>query len=758
MKDLAYEDPAIYEVEVLRIARALWPQAEYQGSAMHGGRERDGVFITEECIHLIEATADKKKEKALKDAGKLSELYQHFRNRHQDKPIQCWLVFRHEPTAEQRDVVRQTLKKHNANINCTSFQQFQSKLIKAQNYLSARDNYRFGSIRNPKDDSAGSDLHYVDLDILDSSNSLWSLEKIANQIATGGKLELIGDYGAGKSMTLREIYKTLRSQYLKSQSSRFPIYINLRDHQGQKDPAEILERHAKYVGFHPPHHLIRAWNTGYAHLILDGFDEITSLGIQGKWRKLRDMRFRSMEAIRKFIESKPEQSGVIIAGREHFFDNTQERKDALQTHTFATLTLNDFTTDQIDKYKTMNGLQCIVPRWMPSRPLLLGTLLLKGILQSVQGQDITDPGIGWNTLINEISEREARIEAGIDGQTVRAIFERLATKARSSSDGTGSFSREDIFNVFVETCGYSPDEQALILLLRLPGLGIDSPSEGTRKFIDIDFVDACRAGDVLKFIEQPHTFDTKAFEEATHQMHAIGLSIITLTVGDTLTQKQLNAVIDRANKLGNNEVLKFDLLQVAFDLKHSITDSITINGMIFDSLNFDFECDLSKISFRDCYFGQLIFNAETNTSFIPTFLSCYFLEIEGRTSQNDLPQCSFKDCIFDTFSSTSETTDQILNLGLSKGIVVMLSVLRKIYTQRGAGRLESALYKGLDSNNKRLVPDVIRLLHTNNFITYYSRRGAKIWLPVKDMHVRASRIIATPNICQDPLVALASSL
>ncbi|HMD77218.1 MAG TPA: hypothetical protein VKG86_07575, partial [Terracidiphilus sp.] len=41
-----------------------------------------------------------------------------------------------------------------------------------------------------------------------------------------------------------------------------------------------------------------------------------------------------------------------------------------------------------------------------------------------------DPAKGWDLVIDRICAREAEIEAGIDGQTIRKILERLATKAR----------------------------------------------------------------------------------------------------------------------------------------------------------------------------------------------------------------------------------------------------------------------------------------------------------------------------------------
>ena len=92
---------------------------------------------------------------------------------------------------------------------------------------------------------------------------------------------LLGDYGAGKSMTLQHLYTRLCIDYKKGQTTKFPVYLNLRDHYGQTEPSEIIERHARSVGFESPVHLVRAWRAGNVHLILDGFDEVTGLNIQG---------------------------------------------------------------------------------------------------------------------------------------------------------------------------------------------------------------------------------------------------------------------------------------------------------------------------------------------------------------------------------------------------------------------------------------------------------------------------------------------
>ena len=125
-----------FEQEVRNIARLLWPSAVYGGAAIEDGQERDGIFETEEVIHIIECTVSRKKEKAEHDYGKLKKLYQKFSSR--QKNIKGWFITLHEPTVDQRKVFdnNQTIK-----IVIISFDQFVSKLFDANTYLSLRKKY-----------------------------------------------------------------------------------------------------------------------------------------------------------------------------------------------------------------------------------------------------------------------------------------------------------------------------------------------------------------------------------------------------------------------------------------------------------------------------------------------------------------------------------------------------------------------------------------------------------------------------------------
>ena len=377
MDDATRSENEHFENDVRRIARELWPAAQYGGAVLVDRRETDGVFDTEDCRHVVEATTSRKRAKAEEDIRKLSSLIGKLRPKSGTKAVRGWFITRDEPTADQRRVA----ERHRDSINTLSFSQFQSRLVDSHTYLGCRNKYAFGSVRDPGTGDRHATVDYISLDLTDTkTGAIVSRNALSDSLVDGNMLVLLGDYGAGKSMSLRETYHDLRKAHLKGQCSTFPVYLNLRDHYGQDDPAEILHRHAKSVGFGSPHHLVRAWRAGYVHLLLDGFDEITALYIQGQWRRLKDNRYRAMAGVRRLIQEHPRsltsastqissRAGLLVAGRAHFFDNPSERRRALGLPNDASeLSLNEFNDGQIAEYFERAGLTGFVPQWLPSSP------------------------------------------------------------------------------------------------------------------------------------------------------------------------------------------------------------------------------------------------------------------------------------------------------------------------------------------------------------------------------------------------------
>ena len=374
-----------FEQEVLRIARALWPSAELSGSTIIDGREVDGVFRTEDCIHILEATTSRRQDKASSDISKLNRAISKYRSQSQTRAVRGWFITRDEPTADQRKIT----DKHRRDINTLPFSQFQARLIDSREYLAARDDYTFGSVRDPGTGDASPLVSYVPLDLLElGSKRVFPREDFRTSIGNGHTIVLLGDYGAGKSMTLRDIYQHLRGEHLQGLTSKFPVYLNLRDHYGQTDAAEVLMRHARSVGFSRPEHLVRAWRAGYVHLLVDGFDEISTVAIQGLWHDLQNNRYRALEAVRRLVREHPQNSGLVLTGRAHFFDNREERHRALGIRdNVIELSLTEFNDKQIDLYLKKAGLSGFVPSWLPSRPLLVGYLAAKGLLGEIFRED-----------------------------------------------------------------------------------------------------------------------------------------------------------------------------------------------------------------------------------------------------------------------------------------------------------------------------------------------------------------------------------
>lgn len=85
---------------------------------------------------------------------------------------------------------------------------------------------------------------------------------------------------------------------------------------------------------------------------------------------------------------------------------------------------------------------------------------------------------------------------------------------------------------------------------------------------------------------------------------------------------------------------------------------------------------------------------------------------------------------------------------------MLLTLLKKLFAQRGSGRIEEALYRGLDGEGQELVPAVLALLRKHGFAERSKHGGQMIWIPSKPFEYRrrALGILATPSLSVDPLV------
>ncbi|MCE5277004.1 MAG: NACHT domain-containing protein [Planctomycetaceae bacterium] len=752
-------DPYDFEQEVRRLARLRWPQAAMGGAEMVGARERDGIFLTEECVHLLECTTSRSKAKAQHDLKKLFDLYKKYRSSHQDRAIKCWFVTLEEPTAEQR-ACRKEIKGSPDNLfNVVSFSQFQSALVDARSYLQQRSSHKFGSVYDPRAQNAVSDIGYIEVGLhVENVAEAATIDDLSEALLEGKRFTILGEYGIGKSMTLRELYRRLAKRYELNKTPKFPLYINLREHQGQREPAEIIERHARNIGFDPPSQLVRAWKAGYAILLLDGFDEVSSAGLQGAWRRLRDARSASMAGIRQLIGDGPPKCGIAIAGREHFFDTVDERRRAIgQTGEWYNVRLDEFAETQILALMKQFDIKAEVPAWFPTRPLLLSTLFAGTLRAGAQlnWASLTDPAKGWDFLLTEVTEREARIESGVTGANIRAILESLATVARRKEGGVGPISTADIVGAFESECGFSPTDEALIVLQRLPGLGRDAGiAEDARNFVDRDFADACRAGEVAKFCVDPYGIYGQRLAATQVTLGEVGTALVSHVLSTTgFNAGKLVAAAKAMERMADCGAIAADLFLIAKEMHLSTNTTIRIQGLCFDRIGLEDDgLDLSPYQFSECIVEVLEIPSDIDSSKCPRFDDCLIPEVEGRTGERDLPRDIFNNCTFGSFSGSVLTTSAALDLPIALGARVALTIMKKLFVQSVSGRKENALFRGLAPELRGMVPDVLATLSRHCFVMKSTRGSQPIWLPVRQMRDRVLRIIASPSTTTEPVM------
>lgn len=532
----------------------------------------------------------------------------------------------------------------------------------------------------------------------------------------------------------------------------------MRDHLGQSDPVEVLERHARNVGYDRPHDLVSAWRSGYADLIFDGFDEVANQGWISSAKRLSEIRFRSMEVLRRFVNETPGGAGLLFAGRTNYFDSEFELKTALNLKGRALVyRLLEFSTDEVKEFLNGLGWKKPIPDWMPTRPLLLGYLVAQELLEEIDPTSSLSPAAGWHALLDKISEREAQLEPGIQSGDIRRLLENVAVIARAREDGLGPVTASEIREAFVATCGLEPDDKATVLLGRLPGLGASQTEDGSRVFIDKDFANSAAGSALARFFQHPYDKDWKK-KEWMQSLSPLGIEVaLELFLDLGLSEGNVTSVEDELLSGGHyNMTLLADVVLFSGYSDYRIGHDVVVEGVFFPEISStQFEGDLSRVTLDGGVVQFLELPERAGWSHLPKFQNCDIGKISGCTKKSELPNSKFDDeCSVEKFDDSSRTTNETLKLDLPLGVKVAITILRKIYLQSGAGRRENALFRGLSDQAQSKCSGVLDVLEKYGFVIKTRQRGNSVYLPTKDRGVshRARDIVERPYNAEDPVL------
>ena len=764
----AYKQNMTFEADVRRVAEAVWNMEPGSCQPMHYEndpviRELDGIARLRDVTHLIMVTTSTKLEKAKSDVKKLNAAESIEKSK--APAVSKWLVTQSQLDAQHIEHGRKF------NVTVLTFEQFQRRFFDSYKYLVLRARAAFGSARDPHSDSINiAEDAYVPLPMTITFNSAnTSIGRIGNQItidqvcsyvADGHIVVMLAPFGAGKSLTTREIFKHLAKLHKNAQDSPVPLVLNLREHWGEDYSDEILERHARTIGYSPREEIVIAWRAGLACLLVDGFDEVASQSIVRTDDKnfMRDARRRALQGVRDFTNKIPLNTGIFICGRDHYFDNQQELVAGLglSGKSFLVLKLEEFTDDAAHNFLRRNGINSQLPDWLPRKPLILAYLVRHNLIDSILSIDSSKGfSFAWDSFLDRICEREAALESSVmDPQTLRSVMERLADSVRTKPSGTGPVTGNDLSEAYNLETGQAAGEGVLAQLQRLPGLTQRDSEPGSRSFVDEDMLGALQGGAFAKQIlgnfqeslKTPLTeLSDKAIAMATYQLLRNQTRPETLTSTERLYRSAGNDRVSRqviADCAMTALSMAVDLELGKIEFRGIVIESASIGRIGFEDIS------ISGLQFRDCTVKEIVFGTQGCASGVK-LNGCFIEKVSGIANSTGVPRDIIgEDCEILHFDNMA-TNNAVLQLNLPPQMKALLTILRKLYKQAGAGRKVSALTRGITQPDvERYIDPVLAVLERHHFVTIYN----KVVHPVRKQGSRVERILSSPSITTDDII------
>ena len=758
-----------FEAEVRRTAEAIWgldpgecqPQW-YEGSAeLH---ELDGLARLPEITHLLMVTTSRKLDKVKADVKKLkiAEAKEHHRR---DVPVQKWFITENQLEAEHVNYAR----KHGVRV--LTHGQFQKRFFNGRDYFNKRRLTAFGSARNPRDGSISiPDDEYVALPmeahkvpILNRREEPAGLpidvKGVTNLIREGSTVVLLGPFGAGKSLTTREVFLALgASQGVDARTPLVPIAINCREHWGAKYGDEILGRHARSTGFTPRNTLTVAWRAGLAHLLVDGFDELAAQTISTPSNKdfMRQARHNSLQGVRDLVNKAPKGTGILLCGRDHYFDSLRELATSLgiSNREFFTVRLGEFTEDQASQFLRRRTKTVSLPAWLPRKPLILGYLAHQDLLDEVLDIDSSRGfGYAWDSFLTLVCQREAEHErAAMDPLAIRRVLEGLASMVRTSSTGNRPITGIDLAEVYQSQTGNVAGEAVVMQLQRLPGLTSRDQDPTMRSFVDSDMLAALQGSAVARAVVENSCavggrnwftgLTRDGVRMAAHMLRDNGYTAMTV-LG---TAKRLSKQTGREF----SGQLVADCVAIVLELSDEDEEidcqGLEVKEAHLHEVNVE-DRIIGRLTIRNCIVDVVRVGAALRKSSL-LFDGCEIERVEGVPSAGGLLGDRFSGCQIYHFDDAS-TNAAVLRLAIPDALKVLLTVLRKLYLQAGGGRKKSALKRGLPSGQMhRLVDKVVDLLESEGIVMVSN----EVAHPVRKHAVRVHKILAAGSMADDPLV------
>lgn len=717
-----------------------------------GGVDFDGVIrLAPDEIYVIEITTNVTLQKVRDDLAKIAP----FRIASMANGVFCrgYIVLDENPTNSMREAGQAH------SIKVCSLLEFEREFFDFDAYKTLRAAMPFGSAVDSRT-GLNDERSFVPVDYVSQSGKKVSLEDLASRLIGGNRVILTGDYGTGKSRCVREVFTRIAERV--TASGAYPLAINLRDHWSSSTALEVIAGHLGNVGLQSSvDNLIRLLNSGALVLLLDGFDEIGTQIHDSRVHDRKALRKHAVRGLRDLIARS--RAGVMMTGRPHFFDSDKEMLEALGLSNASNVSIvgvpESFTVKEAESYLKELGVEADIPAWLPCKPLVFQLLAEIG---QVEVRRLLSQEFGeyefWAAFLQAVSVRESRgVGESISAETVREILLELSVRSRYSSAVLGRLSPSEIDEAYETVVSSNPDEAGRLLLSRLCTLGRIEPESPDRQFIDYDFVDVLRAEHLIADIA---AMSDRCLQAKWKQ----GLKLV--------------GIIYAANLVEN-----FDLKNSCFSFlrKYGTSANTWLLGEVVSLLSIvgDGDVDYQSIHLVESYVPILNFHKKSlknlkiskseimildiNSTTVSAAKGvavdgCIVSKVFGISGIAGMPAwVSAADVIeFDAVGNSSSIKQSDIP-GANK---LLLSIVHKIFFQRGSGREEAALRKGGfgQEYSSKLVERILALLMREGVVKRIRGDEGWIYQPVRSETARMNSLRSELSLSKDPIWAAVSEL
>lgn len=634
------------------------------------------------------------------------------------------------------------------HVHVVSRAEFESALFDFSRYAHARSLRSFGSaIDRLTGDQDRLPYIAVKYEGLTESGS-YSLQDLEELLTRGKHVVLVGPYGTGKSRCVQELFHRVVAR--PSQELRYCLSLDLRAHWGAKRANELVRRHLEDLGMtEAGDPIIRVLNKNHVMFLLDGFDELGSQTWSDNPERLKDIRKASLVGVKDLLATT--KAGVLITGREHYFNSEDEMFECLGLDSERTVILKcseQFTEQEMNQYLASIAPGVSLPTWLPRRPLIcnLVATLDKTALNRLLSTDAGEYEF-WDTLIQTICDREAKINPALDSLTIRRVLVRLARATRTKAGDVGPISIPDISQAFENVVGSRPGDESVTMLSRLPPLGRIGADSPDRQFVDTYILDGLRAEDLNEAVASHD-------EEAKHQrwtqpLRRLGLSLVAQEMKGTGQSDKPYFQYMKLCANNENQQAAADLFAafVASDAGSVDFQGLALSGVHLTQLDLSVS-KVSNATISDSIIEELeLHNADpTNV----TLQRCEIGNIYGVSTTKGLPSW-IRECRVETFDSVS-TLSRIKLADLSHAQRIFVGLIKKTFFQPGSGRKEEALYRGFGSDaDARTVTKLLHRMITEDLLRKVPGSEGPVYIPNRRYARRMQGIMDSLSLSTDPL-------